>query len=126
MFFAEASIFNNRNIEIVAPSPKNNNPNISAYFLIIAKLLFMFCSWITSSIIIWGIPSSGSQIDCGDGGAVYRERIVVVALGGWRARDRWDLANQGVYIAYSGHHFGAGVLPEHIYGGNGGREDADG
>ena len=49
MFFAEASIFNNGHPYIVAPSPKNNNPNMSAYFLIMAKFLFMFCSWITSS-----------------------------------------------------------------------------
>ena len=34
---------------MVAPSPKNNNPNISAPFLIIARFLFMFYSWITSS-----------------------------------------------------------------------------
>ena len=47
--FSEASIFNNGHLEIFAPSPKNNNPNIPASFLIIAKLLFMFCSWITSS-----------------------------------------------------------------------------
>ena len=49
MFFAESSIFNNGNIEIMAPSPKNNNPNIYASFLIISKLLFIFCSLITSS-----------------------------------------------------------------------------
>ena len=46
MFFAEAIIFNNGYLEIVAPYPKNNNPNISASFLIIVKLFFMFCSWI--------------------------------------------------------------------------------
>ena len=44
MLFAEASIFNNEHLDIVAPSPKNNNPNMSASFLIIAKFLFMFCS----------------------------------------------------------------------------------
>ena len=44
MFLAEARIFNNGHIEIVAPYPKNNNQNISAYFLIIDKFLFMFCS----------------------------------------------------------------------------------
>ena len=33
----------------MVPSPKNNNPHISSSFLIIAKLLFMFFSWITSS-----------------------------------------------------------------------------
>ena len=49
MFFAEASIFNNGHLEIVAPYPKNKKPNISASFYIIAKFLFMFCSWITSS-----------------------------------------------------------------------------
>ena len=49
MLFAEASIFNKWHLDIVAPSPKNNNPNISSYFLIMAKFLFMFCSWITSS-----------------------------------------------------------------------------
>ena len=49
MLFAEASIFNNVHIEIVAPSPKNNNPNMSASFLIMAKFLFVFYSWITSS-----------------------------------------------------------------------------
>ena len=49
MLFAEQSIFNNGHLEIVASSPKINNPNISASFLIIAKFLFMLCSWITSS-----------------------------------------------------------------------------
>ena len=49
MFFSEASIFNNGHLEIVTPYPKNNNPNISASFLIIAKFLFVFCPWITSS-----------------------------------------------------------------------------
>ena len=53
MFFAEASIINNRNLEIVATSPKNNNPNISASFLIIYKFLFMFFSWITSSSYLY-------------------------------------------------------------------------
>ena len=48
MFFSEARIFNNVHPEILSPFPKNNNPNISAYFFIIAKFLFMFCSWITS------------------------------------------------------------------------------
>ena len=42
MFFAEASILNNGNLDIVAPSPKNNNPNMSASFLIMAKFLLMF------------------------------------------------------------------------------------
>ena len=42
-FFPETRIFTNENIEIVSPSPKNNNPNIYASFLIIAKLLFVFC-----------------------------------------------------------------------------------
>ena len=49
VFFSEASLFNNGHLESVALSPKNNNPNISSKFLIIAKFLFMFCSWITSS-----------------------------------------------------------------------------
>ena len=49
MFFEEAIIFNNVNLETVAPSPKNNNPNISASFLITDKFLFMFYSWIKSS-----------------------------------------------------------------------------
>ena len=49
MFFSEAIIFNNGHLEIVASSPKNKNPNISASFLIIAEFLFMLCSWITSS-----------------------------------------------------------------------------
>ena len=49
MFFAEARIFKNGHLEIVAPSPKNNNPNISTYFFIISKFLFMFCSRITPS-----------------------------------------------------------------------------
>ena len=40
MFPPEARIFNNGHIETVAPSPKNNNPNISASFLIISKFLF--------------------------------------------------------------------------------------
>ena len=48
-FFTEATIFNNGHLDIVAPSPKNNNPNMSASFWIMAKFLFMFCSWITSS-----------------------------------------------------------------------------
>ena len=45
--FTEASIFNNVHIEIVVPSTKKK-PNISDSFVIIAKFLFMFCSWITS------------------------------------------------------------------------------
>ena len=49
MFFAESRIFNNRHLEIVAPSPKNNNPNIFASFLIISKFPFMLCLQITSS-----------------------------------------------------------------------------
>ena len=49
LLFLESSIFNNGHLEIVSPSPKNNNPNIPASFLIIDKFLFMFCSWITSS-----------------------------------------------------------------------------
>ena len=49
MFVVESIIFNNGHIEIVAPSPKNNNPNISDSFLIIAEFLFIFCSLITSS-----------------------------------------------------------------------------
>ena len=40
-FFAEHNIFNNGHLDIVAPSPNNNNPNMSASFLIMAKLLFM-------------------------------------------------------------------------------------
>ena len=48
MFSPEAVIFNNGHLEMVAPSPKINNPNIFASLLIIYKLLFMFCSWITS------------------------------------------------------------------------------
>ena len=48
-FFSEASIFNNRHLEIVASSPENKNPNISASFFIIARFLFVFCSWIPSS-----------------------------------------------------------------------------
>ena len=48
MFPPEAIIFNNGYIEIVAPSLKNNNPNISASLLIIENYIFMFCSWITS------------------------------------------------------------------------------
>ena len=36
-------------LDIVAPSPKNNNPNMSAYYLIINKFLFMLCSLIRSS-----------------------------------------------------------------------------
>ena len=46
--FPESRMFNNGHIEIVAPSHKNNNPNISDYFLIVAKLLSMFYSLITS------------------------------------------------------------------------------
>ena len=49
MVLPEFIIFNNGHLEIVAPSTKNNNSNISASFLIIAKLLFLFYSWITSS-----------------------------------------------------------------------------
>ena len=44
MFFPEYRIFNNGHIEIVAPSPKNNNTNIFDSFLIIAKLLLVLCS----------------------------------------------------------------------------------
>ena len=47
--FRRRYIFNNGHPEIVALSPKNNNPNISASFLIIYKFLFVFCSKITSS-----------------------------------------------------------------------------
>ena len=47
--FAEASIFNNGHLGIVAPYPEKNNPYISASFLIVDKLLFMFYSWITYS-----------------------------------------------------------------------------
>ena len=43
-FLAEHSILNNGHLDIVAPSHKNNNPNISDSLLIIAKLLFMLCS----------------------------------------------------------------------------------
>ena len=49
MFLPEAKIINNGYLEIVEPSPKNNNPNISASFLITTKFLFVLCSWITSS-----------------------------------------------------------------------------
>ena len=49
MFFVEASIFNNGHLEIMASSHKNLIPYISASFLIISKLLFIFCSWRTSS-----------------------------------------------------------------------------
>ena len=37
-------IFNNGHLEIVAPYPKNNNPDISVSVLIMAKLLFAFYS----------------------------------------------------------------------------------
>ena len=49
MFYQEARIFNNVHPEIVAPYPKNNNLNISALSLIIAKFLIMFCSRVTPS-----------------------------------------------------------------------------
>ena len=49
MLFAEANIFNNGHLEIVAPSSKNNNPNMSDSLLIMDKFLFLFCSWMTSS-----------------------------------------------------------------------------
>ena len=48
MFFRVARIFNNGDLETVAPSPKNKHPNISASFLIMDKFLFMFCSLIAS------------------------------------------------------------------------------
>ena len=48
-FSSEVGIFNNGHLEIMATYPKNNNPYTSAFFYIISKLLFMFCSWITSS-----------------------------------------------------------------------------
>ena len=47
--FPDARIFNNGHLDIVAPFPKNNNLNISDSFLIMAKFLFVFCSWIISS-----------------------------------------------------------------------------
>ena len=46
--FLQARIFNNGDIEIVAPSAKNKDTNISASSLIMAKLFFMFCSIIAS------------------------------------------------------------------------------
>ena len=48
IFFVEAIILNYGNLDILAPSPKNNNPNMSASFLIMDKFLFVLCSWITS------------------------------------------------------------------------------
>ena len=68
-FFAEIRLFNNEHLEIVAPSPKNNNPNMSASFLIMGKFLFMFCSWITSSssldmsFLLGGIYVFGNFLD---------------------------------------------------------------
>ena len=46
---SEARIFCNVDNGIVALSPKNDNPNISDFFLIMAKLFLLLCSWITSS-----------------------------------------------------------------------------
>ena len=44
IFFSEAIIFNNGHLEIVGIFPKNNNPNISVYFLIVAKFIFVLYS----------------------------------------------------------------------------------
>ena len=40
MFPPESRIFNNKHLDIVAPSTKNNNPNVSASLLIMDKFLF--------------------------------------------------------------------------------------
>ena len=49
MFYQNQKYSTNGKLKIVAPSRKNNNPNILDSFLIMAKFLFMFCLWIISS-----------------------------------------------------------------------------
>ena len=46
--FPEAVMLINVVLVTVARSPKNNNSNISASFLIVVKFLCVFCLWITS------------------------------------------------------------------------------
>ena len=49
-------------LEIVAPSPRNNNPKISGYFSIGLKFLSVFCSCITCCCVV--VVVSGLQAVC--------------------------------------------------------------
>ena len=46
-FFPETKILGNVVHDIVASSPRNNNPNTSASFVIVVKFIFVFWLWIT-------------------------------------------------------------------------------
>ena len=61
-----------------------------------------------------GIPSSRSKKYCRDDGASYNERGVRVEPGGCSSVDRWDMENQGIYLAEAGPLIGTGRLPAHI------------
>ena len=61
------------------------------------------------------ITSLGIKKYYGDDGVAYDEWGVLVAPGGWRYGDRWDMDNQGIYKVEAGHRSVSGGLSTHIW-----------